>query len=249
MCRLVFLLAAALLSTGCLTTGMYRTAHVLPQDEGDFTMSFNVVRATVEEPAGEPGVGSETFTYPNVVPEISYHYGMAENVEVGGRLALGAGMIEVDTKWRFLHTPGLHLAVQPAVGYRGLGFFEGFHGSLPLILTRDLRPRMSLNASVFGSYTHFTATDSFDDGDIDLVGDTVFVGGALGVQFRSRGSFHFMPAIEVQRSVYRGGDLLDAPDVTAVIFGVSVGWGADERARKMDEQLDRIERKLDRPAP
>lgn len=242
------LLPAALLSTGCLTTGMYRTARVLPEGEGDFTLGFNVVRASVDAPAGTSD-GSETFTYPNVVPEISYHLGMAQDVEVGGRLALGAGMIELDTKYRFLHAPTTHLAVQPAVGYRALGFVEGFHASLPLIVTRDLAPRIALNAAVFGNYTSFSTTEDFTADDLDVRGDTVFVGGAVGLQFRSRGSFHFMPAVEVQRSVYRGGDARDAPHLTAVIFGVALGWGADERARKMDEQLDRIERKLDGPAP
>lgn len=245
--------AAALLCTGCLTTGMYRTAHVLPPDEGDFTMNFSVVRATIEEDDAADGVvgdgGSETFTYPNVVPEISYHYGMAEDVELGGRFALSAGMIELDTKVRFVRTPALHVAIQPAVGYRSLGFVEGFHASLPLIFTRDVRRGMSVNGSVFGTYSHFSATDDFGDDDLDLAGDMVSVGGALGLQFRTPRGFHFMPGIELQRSVYRGGDVRDAPEVTAVIFGVSLGWGADERARKVDEQLDRIEKKLDRPAP
>lgn len=250
--RTITLLAAALLSTGCLTTGMYRTADVLPPDEGDFALGFSVVRATVDEPEDpmDPTAGgSETFTYPNLVPEISYHYGMAEDVEIGGRIALGAGMIELDTKYRFLHTPGLHVAVQPAIGYRSLGFIEGFHASLPVILTREVRPRMSLNASVFGTYSNFSATDDFDSEDLDFAGDTVMVGGGVGVQFRTRGSFHFMPALEVQRSVYRGGDVSDAPDITAVIFGVAIGWGANERARKVDQQLDRIEQKLDRQTP
>jgi hypothetical protein len=247
MRALAALVSAALLTTGCLTSGMYRTAHVLPPGEGDFALNFSVVRASVDEPEGT-AAGSETFTYPNVVPELSYHYGMAQDVEVGGRIAPGAGMIELDTKYRFLGGPSLHLAVQPALGYRTLGFVEGFHGALPIILTHDVKPGLALNASVFGSYTHFSTTEDFEEDDLDFRGDNVMVGGAVGVEFETPSGFHFMPAVELQRSVYRGGDARDAPHITALILGVTMGWGADERARKVDQQLDRIERKLDRAA-
>jgi len=237
--------AAALLGTGCLTSGMYRTAHVLPEGEGDLSMNVNVVRATVDEPRAA-GAGSATFTYPNLVPEISYHYGVAPDAEVGGRIALGVGMFEVDAKYRFFHGDAVHLAIQPAAGYRSMLWIEGFHATLPLILTQDLKPGISLNVSAFGTYTHFTATEDFGEDDLDFRGDTLNAGGALGFEFRTPSGFHFMPALEVQRSVHRSGDIADAPEITAVILGVTLGWGADERARKVDRQLDRIERKVDR---
>jgi hypothetical protein len=245
MRALALLSAAALLGTGCLTSGMYRTAHVLPEGEGDLSFNVNVVRATVDEPAAS-GAGSATFTYPNLVPEISYHYGAGPDVEVGGRVALGVGMFEVDAKYRFFRGDGIHLAIQPAAGYRSMLWIEGFHGTLPLILTRDLSPGTSLNLCAFGTYTHFTATEDFGEDDLDFRGDTMNVGGALGFEFRTPSGFHFMPALEVQRSVYRSGDVVDAPDITALILGVTMGWGANERERKMDRQLDRIEEKIDR---
>lgn len=243
MRALTLLSAAALLGTGCLTSGMYRTAHVLPEGEGDFSLNVSVVRATVDEPGGP---GSATVTYPNLVPEISYHYGVARDAEVGGRIALGAGMFELDAKYRFFRGEATHLAVQPAAGYRSLGWIEGFHGTLPVILTQDLKPGISLNVSAFGTYTSYSVTDDFESDDLDLAGDMLAVGGALGFQFETRSGFHFMPAVEVQRSVHRSGDVQDLPDVTALILGVTFGWGADERARKMDQQLDRIEGKVDR---
>lgn len=247
MRALAMLPAVALLGTGCLTSGLYRTAHVVPEGEGDFAIGMSVVRATVDEP--QAAGGDTTFTYPNLVPELSYHYGVAQDVEFGGRIALGVGMVELDTKWRFARSGPTHLAVQPAVGYRSLGFVEGFHGTLPLIVTQDLKPGVAFNASVFGTYTHFSSTEDFDAEDLDFTGNTLNVGGAIGIELTTPSGFHFMPAIEVQRSVHREGDALDLPDITAVIFGVTAGWGADERARKADRQLDRIEQKLDRPPP
>lgn len=246
MRALAMLPAVALLGTGCLTSGLYRTAHVVPEGEGDFAIGMSIVRATVDEPQS---AGDATFTYPNVVPELSYHYGVAEDVEFGGRIALGVGMIELDTKYRFARSGSTHVAVQPAVGYRSLGFIEGFHGTLPLIVTQDLKPGVAFNASVFGTYTHFSATGDFDAEDLDFRGDTLNVGGAVGIEFTTPSGFHFMPALELQRSLSREGAARDLPHITAVIFGVTAGWGADERARKADRQLDRIEQKLDRAAP
>lgn len=246
MRRYLVLLPAAFTMSGCLTVGMYRTAHVLPEGEGDFGLNFSVVRASVDAPAGT-NLGSTVFTYPNVVPEISYHYGVSENTEAGGRIAPGAGMIELDLKYRLLRAGSLHVAVQPAAGYHALAFIEGFHGSLPVIVTHDIKPRVSLNASVFGSFTHYRFTEGLSSDNVDLGGDTVNVGGAVGVQFRTKGGFHFMPGVEVQRSVHRSGDVIgEIPKITSVVFGIMMGWGADERMGKIDKQMDRIEDKLDR---
>ena len=246
MRRYLVLLAAAFTMSGCLTMGVYRTAHVMPEGEGDFGLNFSVVRATIDEPSGT-SIGKTSFTYPNLIPEIAYHYGMSENTEVGGRIALGAGMIELDVKYRLLHSDALDLAVIPAAGYQALFFIEGFHGSLPVVLTYDLKPRVSLNVSAFGNYTHYSFTESSTSDNLDLSGDTINAGGAIGVEFRSRGGFHFMPGIEVQRSVHRSGDFIgEIPNITSVIFGVMMGWGPNERLRKMDRQMDRIEQKLDR---
>jgi hypothetical protein len=245
--------ALATLAQGCLTTGMYRTAHVLPQGEGDFALTFSVVRASVDDyEVADETVQGLTYTYPNIIPELSYHIGIADDLEVGGRTALGAGMIEIDTKYRFVgsNASSLHLAVQPAVGYRTAFLLEGYHASLPLLLTYDLTPNIAVNTSVFGSYTHFEVPEAFDSEDgINFAGETAMGGAAIAFQFSTSSGFHIMPGVEVQRSFWRGGDLADLPSITSVVFGVTLGWGADKQMKKLekiDEKLDKMDEKLDK---
>jgi hypothetical protein len=252
----------------CMTTGMYRTAHVLPKGEGDFSMSFSLVRVTMENPLKDlgsggtggtmPGSGGSTsssslnsdtltFTYPNLIPELSYHYGAATDVEVGGRIALGAGMIELDAKYRFLGDDGsrLHMALAPSAGYRTLGIAEGEHASVPLILTYDLNDDVSFNTAGFGSFSHFASTNRTGSDNANFSGNTVVAGGAVGIDIRSMTGFHFMPAVEVQRSLSHRGDLEELPKYTIVLFGVTMGWGPNRRLERIEQKLDKIDQKID----
>jgi hypothetical protein len=258
LAALLFLgLAAA--TPACFSTGMYRTAKVLPKGEGDFAMNFSVVRLTMENPvknaADSSGTSSGlndknlTFTYPNLIPELSYHYGAGHDIEVGGRIVLGAGMIELDTKYRFIgtDTSSVHLAVQPAVGYQGYGVVEGVHLSAPLILTYDFNEDVSLNTAAFGSFAHYASTIDNGSNGPDLSGNTVVAGGAVGVQFRSAGGFHFMPAIEVQRALSHSGDVVsEMPKYTVVLFGITFGWGPNRKLDRIEHKVDVIDQKLDR---
>jgi len=161
---LLFLLVVA---PGCFATGVYRTARTVPKGEGDFTMGFNVVRLTMENPlrdtaAGQPTGGDTlTFTYPNLIPELAYHYGVVDNVEIGGRLVLSAGLIEMDAKYRFLgdDSSTTHVALAPSIGYHALGLAEGVQATLPLIFTHDLTDSISLNLGAFGSFSHYGTTN------------------------------------------------------------------------------------------
>ena len=62
---------------------------------------------------GDP---SDAVTVPGLIPELTYHIGVTEDVEFGGRVALGFGYGELDLKYRFHDSDGLHLAVAPALG-------------------------------------------------------------------------------------------------------------------------------------
>jgi len=130
MVRLLTLVVVLIVfvNLGCLSSGIYRTAHVLPKGEGDFAMTFSVMRASTGDITYEDETGQtvtdegKTVTIPNLFPEFSYHLGVASDLEIGGRVALSSAMLELGMKYRFVVGPGddLHLAVQPAVGYRAL---------------------------------------------------------------------------------------------------------------------------------
>lgn len=251
----LLLLLAALSAPGCMASGIYRTAHTLPKGEGDFSMSFSAVRistagTTVTDEDGTKHTGKgETVTIPNLIPELSYHIGVADNLELGGRVALAAGLIELDCKYRFVGAPGepLHLAVQPALGYRSLFIIEGLNATLPLILTYDLSDMVSLNIAPFVSYLDLSTTD--DDFGADLNGTFLTTGASVGISLQGE-TFHIMPAVEFSRTAtnFDAGDAEADISQDFVIFSITFGWGSGKEMKKlkeMDQKLDRIEQKLD----
>jgi hypothetical protein len=213
-----------------------RTARTLPEGGSDIALSLNLTRVSLrgEELAGTP-IPLQEFNLPNPIPDVRYDYGVTDDLELGARLSLGSGLIEAHTKLRFIQTARgtLHLALAPAVGYRVLALVNGPVLTLPLIITYDLSPGMSLSGGPVVSYAAYSVPDRFDVGDLDLAGDTLYAGGGLGIEFRPALGLHVMPAVEVQRSVSRRGDVENLPVIDLLFFGVTFGWGSRrERARE-----------------
>ena len=142
-------LSFALVAQGCLSIGVYRTAEILPEGEGDFTMTFSATRYQGQETtnsqvdpetneATTETVQNENVVLPNLLPEFAYHIGVAEDLEVGGRIVVLGGLLELDMKYRFLGKTGddLQMAIQPALGYRAL--FKAFYPCWHLRQRQDL---------------------------------------------------------------------------------------------------------------
>lgn len=218
---------AALLSS-CQSPALVRTARTLPAGEGDLALSFNLTRVSLraKELEGVP-VPLQDFNLPNPIPDVLYNRGLSDDIELGGRLSLGSGLLELNAKLRYLRTArgALHLAVAPALGYRVLGLVNGPVLTLPWLVTYDLSPTLSLSGGPLLSYASYSVPDSLDFGDLDLGGNTLYAGGGLGIQFRPALGLHVMPALEVQRSVWRGGRAEDLPVIDALFLGVTFGWG------------------------
>lgn len=251
--RWLLALAAFSMIPGCLASGVYRTARTLDPGEGDLGLTFSATRFSGNDQTVTDSTGKQTtvsgpnFVLPNVIPEVSYHIGVADDLELGGRVALGSLLLEMDAKYRFLRTDLVHLALAPALGYRALGFIEGPSLTLPLIATFDVNEHFSVNAAPYVSYTNLTSTDSELK---DVSGKFLSAGGSIGVEVRGK-TAHIMPSIDFSQTVM---DLADASGTTAtsqrfVIFSLTFGWVSGrelKKLEKMDEKLDRIEDKLDR---
>ncbi len=256
-------LGVALVLQGCPASGVYRTARTLNEGESDYGLTFTATRwttaAQVEtHPDGKKTeIPSESITVPNPIPEVHGHIGIADNMELGGRSALLSGLMEVDFKYRFIGGPNekLHVAVQPALGYRaGIGS-EGPQFTLPLIATYDFASRFSVTLAPYGSYYNLKNLE--DDADSPLSGESLTAGIVIGAEVRGD-VFHIMPSIDISQTAVRfeksttteAGKVQTAIDdnLTFMIFGLTFGWtqGKElQKLEKMDTKLDRIEKKLD----
>jgi len=231
MSRRVFvgLCGALPLWLGCQSPALVRTARTLPEGGHDLAFSVNVSRVSLA-PVEVEGtrVPLQDFNLPNPVPDVLYDYGLTDDVELGGRLSLGSGLAELHATLRFVEaaTGTLHMALGPAVGYRALALVNGPVLSLPLIVTYDFNPGMSITGGPVVSYASYSVPGSLDLGDLDISGRTLYAGGGIGLEFRPALGMHLMPAVEVQRSVSRSGQLENLPVIDMLFFGVTLGFGS-----------------------
>jgi hypothetical protein len=212
---------------------MLRTARTLPVGEWDLAMSLNLAQVSVEgyTDAGET-VPADTL--PNVLPELLVHHGADDNLELGGRLSVGSGLLELNAKYRFLRTSDdtLHVAAAPAIGYRVIGPVRGAVFTLPVMLTWDVSKYVSVSGGPLLSYSIYHASEWFSGGfDSDrgwrshgIGGETLYAGAGAGVQFRLLG-VHLMPGVELHRSLSRSVDSADAdPGVSLLFVTLTFGW-------------------------
>ena len=260
---LLLALGVTLVLQGCPASGIYRTARTLEQGESDFGLSFNATRYTEPDRTVDNFDGTTTkkkgdsIVLPNLIPELNYHVNVAPNIDFGGRIGLASGLLELDVKYRFVGGPDekLHLALQPAIGYRAMFIVEGAHVTLPLIATYDLTPSLSATIAPYVSYLNLSAVDKDIGGSF---AGTMLTGGAVvGVAVRSE-VFYIMPTVDFSQTVADFSSETTTEEGTAkattsdtisyLVFGVSFGWISGKELKKlktMDEKLDRIEKKLD----
>jgi hypothetical protein len=234
--RTLTLLACLTATTGaCLPVGNYHTARTLPRGESSVGLTFSATTYTDES--------GDSLTIPGVIPEITYHIGVGQHAEVGGRIAPGFLYGELDVKYRFLQADRLHMAVAPAIGQMALGITLTTL-RLPLILTYELSDMVSFNASLNG--TTWRSSGSGDSTFEFYGGKEVFVttGGSAGIEVTGE-TFFLRPSFELGTMVTDPGGGADRLRIGAVV--IHFGWVSGremKKLREMDEKLDRIEDKL-----
>ena len=83
ICALVGLSFVAL---GCLPAGNYHSARTLGKGESSVGTTFSMQTWEFTDSSGD----TTRITIPNLMPEITYHIGIQENLELGGRVMLGS---------------------------------------------------------------------------------------------------------------------------------------------------------------
>lgn len=233
------LLLGAFLATGCPMSGNYHSARTLEKGTSSIGTSFSMTTFVREEvdANGQPTGEEDRLSLPNIIPELTYHIGVTDDIELGGRVAIGSLGLELDAKFRFIHGESLHVAVAPAIGYQSAFIVQGGSLRLPLIMTYDLSPNFALNVAAFAGSTHYSQVDS---DFYAFSGDLVHTGFAAGIEIRGE-TFLFRPSFELTEFVGSFDDPSFEPFHTInVVLHVAAIVGREKK------QLNRIERKIDR---
>jgi hypothetical protein len=237
----LFIGVSALVSmtSGCLMAGNYHSAKTLEKGTGQMGLTFSSTRYQKTDNDGT----TDYAAIPNVIPEITYHVGVSENVEVGGRAALGSLGGDLDVKYRFLRNDKLHLAVAPALSYQSAVLVEAIGFRLPVIATYELADSVDFNAAAFLTQTNFrSASSEFKSFD----GNLTSTGAAIGLDIHGE-TLHIRPAVEFTQYVADlNGEQFDPFNTVNILVHVAWTTGREKK------QLDRIERKIDAlgaPAP
>jgi hypothetical protein len=221
--------------SGCLMAGNYHSARTLEKGTSSFGMNFSMTTYQV---------GDDRVTLPNLIPEVTYHIGVSDDVELGGRVALGSLGGEFDAKIRFVKGEKLHMAIAPAIAYQAAIFIEAFTFRLPAILTFDMAENASLNFAVFGVGTKYGTINESEDADwANFRGTQLGLGASLGIELRGE-VFLFRPAVEFTQwqanlSDSDGTTEFDPYNTVNVVLHIAFIGGREKK------QLDRIENKLD----
>jgi hypothetical protein len=229
---LASLAGSALFSSACQAPAVVRTARTLPEGAVDLSVALYHTRLSFDAPSsGGVEVPLSSFDLPNPVPDVLYGYGISDEVELGGRLSLGSGLLEGSLKYRYFESEAgtLHLAIAPALGYRALGLVNGPVLTLPALATWDMTPQLALSGGPLVSYASYSVPDGLEPDDADLGGQTLYAGAALGLEWRPGLGFHVMPSLELWRSLRRGGQLADTPAIHMTFLCLTLGWSSSTR--------------------
>jgi hypothetical protein len=227
---------------GCLMAGNYHSAKTLAKGESQVGLTFSATRYDSQTTDSSGATKTESIVLPNIIPEITYHIGMTDDVEVGGRASLGSLGLEGDVKYRFFKSDNLHLAIAPAISYQAFLILQGVGARLPGILTYQLADNIDFTAAVFGSVTKYSTPSNDDDDFSTFRGTLLSTGGAVGFDLHGE-TFTIRPSVEFTRYVadLSSGSNSSSANFNTINFLVHIAWiGGREK-----KQLDRIERKLD----
>lgn len=232
--------ATAALLAGCLPVANYHSARTLAEGESSFGTTFSMTTYADAE--------GERITLPGLIPELTYHIGVTDDFEFGGRVAPGFLYGEVDAKYRFLRSDGLHMAVAPAIGQMAF-LVTVTTARLPLLLTYELTPRFAVNLGVNATLWNVNGVDADDDDSLFAPDENFMTTTGASFGFEISGETAYLrPSFEISRAVIGGGGGMsdrDSLQIGAVVLHFGVVQGRElKKLEEMDRKLDEINDKL-----
>lgn len=238
--RQLIICAALMPVAACLMSGNYHSAKTLEKGESEFGVTFSGTTYEKTVTNSDGSTSRLNATIPNIIPELTFHLGMSDNLEAGGRVSIGALGMEGDVKYRFYHGDKLHLAIAPAIGGQAFILIEGGYVRLPVILTYELADNFDFTIAGFGASAHYNSISSDFS---DFKGTLVSSGVAVGVDLHGE-TFTIRPSVEFTRYLYNfstdSGSTSDGFNTVNFLVHIAFVGGREKK------QLDRIEQKLDR---
>jgi hypothetical protein len=216
---------------------MPQTAEPLGEGLSEVSLSMNSTQ--IASFAGEEIGGF----IPNLIPNVHYGMGLSESTDFFGNLSLASWYGELGIKVAMLQTDSGTLSVAPSVGLAPMGPLASTRATLPVLYTHRLSDKVALTAMGEATYRHRGDVSSTDwGGEVasTFSGNTLGIGGGLGVEVRNR-SFYVRPTLTY---TYYNATVAGAED-DQVVGLAQVAFTFGRIGGKTEAQLDRIEQKLD----
>lgn len=212
--------AAACLGAGCLLAGGEHSAR--PVAAGKMAVGATVSLAAYDYVDNNGSLNRVRLVNP--VPELSLRRGVGDDLDIGGRLALGQLAVGADLRYRFVRRDALHIAVAPTVAIQNLRVMSGGLARVPIVATVEASERLAVNGSLFVLASRYTTPDPNEAGsDFGVFqGTQVAAGGALSVDIDA-GRIRLRPGIELTRYLIGSEDAGFEP-FTAVNGFVHLGY-------------------------
>ncbi len=214
------LLPIVLLATACGTASRYGTPRTLAPGETTTVATLDIT----------PGVEFNGTDGMAPLPRLGARHGLTDRLEIGASitgLPLLVGEAGLDLKWNFHRSPGLDLALAPAVGGLFVANLDDeddfdedddatevdaalFHTTLPLLAGINVAPWATVVPHAgLGLFTTGAATAPY----------ATF---GLGMQLRPSATFAIQPGVEILRR-------LDGEDATLASVSLGLFFGPQPR--------------------
>jgi hypothetical protein len=176
---LIMSLFAMIFISGCLSFSSHQTAEVLKENEVEWGEGFGYYRFDFEVESYDnqsevTKTHKESFSMP-YFPETIFRFGVAENLDVGVKLAGVIANLQLDAKYQFLNTgddvQNFSMAVQPFFSGVVFGPFSLYDMGVGLIASQRLNSRFVIYGNFKYHYISFGVNetnsgeenDKFDD--------------------------------------------------------------------------------------
>jgi len=230
--------------TNCVSLSNYQSAKVNDDGISEIGLTFGWNSYARLDSSGKADEDS-VLAIPVILPEISFGTALNKRIEIGGRAMPQTAGIEGTFKWGFYQGKSIYLAIAPSLGLRAFPYGQGF-SRFPLLFTWDINKKFSIHSSLFFGHSQAgeSSNEEYNEWIQKTFGASNSGGMSLGFQFSGE-TFTISPILEVSGISPADPDEVEWEPYGRTGVAIYLGW----KLGKENQQLDRIEKKLDETSP